>query len=190
MDPGEITLLLGELRDGNRQAESRLITLLYPDLRKIARRLMGRENPGHTLQTTALLHEAYIRMTSGASVDWKDRAHFLGMAAHLMRNILVDHARSKRAQRRGGVIARKISLDSIDLANDEKCDELLAIHEALSQLSEADDRAARVLEAHFFGGLGMEEISVWLDISTRTAKRDLSFAKAWVYQRLSSTARP
>jgi RNA polymerase sigma-70 factor (ECF subfamily) len=187
MAAGEITRLLCEIRDGNRKAENELVAILYPDLHKIAAKLMSRERSDHTLQTTALLHQAYLRLVEGKPGNFKDRAQFLGFAAHIMRNILIDHARARCAQRRGGPRSRGVSLEGIDVFADEHFEELLMINDALSLLSKEDSRAARVLESHVFGELSIEEIAVYIGTSPRTVKRDLSFAKAWVYQRLYSS---
>jgi RNA polymerase sigma-70 factor (ECF subfamily) len=189
MDSVDITVLLVKIREGNKNAQDQLVTALYPDLHAIASRLMRRESTGHSLQTTALLHQAYIRMTEGKPGDCTDRAHFLGFAALVMRNVLIDHARGKHAMARGGPSARKISLDNIDIFAEENFEELLAINEALTCLFQEDPRAARVLETQVFGGLSLQEIAAYVGISERTVKRDISFAKAWLYRRLSSTAK-
>ena len=181
---GEITRLLGEIRSGNRDAESELVAALYPDLHKIAARLMKGERSDHTLQTTALLNQAYLRLMEGNPGDFKDRAQFLGFSAHIMRNILIDHARARKARRRGGSHMRRVPIEDIDLFSEENFEEVLIVDDALSLLSKEDSRAARALESHVFGGLSVEEIAAYIGTSPRTVKRDLSFAKAWVYRQL------
>jgi len=181
---GEITRLLCEIRNGNRDAESELIAALYPDLHRIAVRLMKRERTDHTLQATALLHQAYLRLMEGNSGGFKDRAQFLGFAAHIMRNVLIDHARARSAGRRGGSHIRRVPIEDIDVFAEENFEEVLIVNDALSLLSKEDSRAARALESHVFGGLSIEEIAAYIGTSPRTVKRDLSFAKAWIYRRL------
>jgi RNA polymerase sigma-70 factor, ECF subfamily len=181
---GDITRLLGEIRNGNRDAESELVAALYPDLHRIAARLMKRERTDHTLQTTALLNQAYLRLMEGKPGDFKDRAQFLGFAAHIMRNILIDHARGRSAGRRGGPHIRRVPIEDIDIFAEENFEEVLIVNDALSLLSKEDSRAARALEGHVFGGLNIEEIAAYIGASPRTVKRDLSFAKAWIYRQL------
>ena len=184
MDTGEITGLLIKSREGDCVAQDRLTELLYPELRRIASRFMSRERAGHTLQTTALVHEAYIRIMDGDSLSFKDRSHILGLAAHVMRNLLIDHARAKLAQRRGGAERRDVPLDLLQLSGENSLEEILAIHTALEALAREDERCAKAIEGHFFGGLTIDELAAWLEVSTRTVKRDLAFAKAWLYTRL------
>jgi RNA polymerase sigma-70 factor (ECF subfamily) len=181
---GEITRLLCEIRNGNRNAESELVAALYPDLHRIAAHLMKRERTDHTLQTTALLNQAYLRLMEGNPGEFKDRAQFLGFAAHIMRNILIDHARARSARRRGGSNMRRVPIEDIDVFSEENFEEVLIVNDALSLLSKEDSRAARALESHIFGGLSIEEIAAYIGTSPRTVKRDLSFAKAWIYRQL------
>lgn len=185
--PGDITLLLAELRAGNSSAESRLLSLVYDELRRLARRYMRGERPDHTLQPTALVHEAYLRLAGQRGVDWQDRAHFFGVAAQLMRRILVDHARARNAEKRGGHEPR-IALDDALAFTEEKCAELLALDEALSRLAQRDPRQARVVELRFFGGLSEDEAAEVLGISTRTLKRDWSVARAWLFKEINKGA--
>jgi RNA polymerase sigma factor (TIGR02999 family) len=185
--PGDITLLLAELRAGNRSAESRLLPLVYDELRRQARRYMRGERPDHTLQPTALVHEAYLRLAGQREVAWQSRAHFFAVAAQLMRRILVDHARARKAEKRGGHEPR-IALEEGLGITQEKSAELLALDEALCHLAERDPRLARAVELRFFGGLSEKEAAEVLGISTRTLKRDWSFAQTWLYKEINPGA--
>lgn len=183
--PGDITILLAELRAGNRSAESRLLPLVYDELRRRARRYLRAERPDHTLQPTALVHEAYLRLAGQNGVDWQNRTHFFAVAAQVMRRILVDHARAHKAEKRGGHEPR-IALEEGLAFTEEKSAELLALDEALARLAERDPRQARVVELRFFGGLSEDEAAEVLGISTRTLKRDWSVARAWLYKEVRS----
>jgi len=185
MSTVDTTVLLTRIREGDRDARAELIEALYPELRAIAARLMRQESVGHTLQATAVVNEAFIRLTQGESGGWENRSHFLGAAAQAMRHVLVDHARAKCAGVRGGPHARKLGIEDIDIFAEENFAELLEINSALNALSQEDTRAARVLEARAFGGLSIEEISACMGVSQRTIKRDLSFARAWLYERMN-----
>jgi RNA polymerase sigma factor (TIGR02999 family) len=189
MDSGEVAESIQKFRSGDREAEARLLEMLYPELRLIASRMMRREAPGHTLQTTALIHEAYIRMADGCELDFEDRSQLLGLAARVMRNLLIDHARSKRAQRRGGPNRHKINLEGLELGKDSRLEDVLGVHEALEALAHEDERSAKALEGHYFGGLSEKELAAWLGVSVRTIKRDLEYARAWVYDRLSTAGK-
>jgi len=184
ISPGEVTNLLIELKNGNRDAESRLMPLVYGELRRLAGLYMRGERPGHTLQATALVHEAYLRLVGHEDVDWQNRAHFFGVAANLMRRILVDHARAKQAKKRGGG-DQKVSLDQAVLVRPEAPEQFLALDEALERLAKRDPRQARIVELRYFGGLSEEETAEVLQISVRTVKRDWSVARAWLYQQLN-----
>ena len=184
ISPGEVTNLLIELKNGNREAESRLMPLVYGELRRLAGLYMRGERPGHTLQATALVHEAYLRLVGYEDVDWQNRAHFFGVAANLMRRILVDHARAKQAKKRGGG-DQKVSLDQAVLVRPEAPEQFLALDEALERLAKRDPRQARIVELRYFGGLSEEETAEVLEISVRTVKRDWSVARAWLYQQLN-----
>jgi len=184
ISPGEVTNLLIELKNGNREAESRLMPLVYGELRRLAGLYMRGERPGHTLQATALVHEAYLRLVGYEDVDWQNRAHFFGVAANLMRRILVDHARAKQAKKRGGG-DQKVSLDQAVLVRPEAPEQFLALDEALERLAKRDPRQARIVELRYFGGLSEEETAEVLQISVRTVKRDWSVARAWLYQQLN-----
>jgi RNA polymerase sigma-70 factor, ECF subfamily len=185
--PGDITVLLSELRAGNRSAESRLMPLVYSELRRVARRYMRNERPDHTLEPTALVHEAYLRLVGQREINWQNRAHFFGVAAQLMRRILVDHARARKAEKRGGHES-KLALDEGLAFTEEKSAELLALDEALTRLSQRDPRLGRAVELRFFAGLSEEEAAEVLGISTRTVKRDWQTARAWLYKEIRKGA--
>jgi RNA polymerase sigma factor (TIGR02999 family) len=180
---GEITRLLTKLKGGNRQAESELVPLIYAELRRLARGYMRRERPDHTLQPTALVHEAYLRLMEESAVDWQSRAHFFAVAAQLMRRILVDHARAHQAAKRGGR-GPKTPLDEGLVFSKEKSGDLLALDEGLARLAELDPRQSRIVELRYFGGLSVEETAQVLSISVRTVKRDWAVARAWLYQEI------
>jgi RNA polymerase sigma-70 factor, ECF subfamily len=185
--PGDITVLLSELRAGNRSAESKLMPLVYSELRRVARRYMRSERPDHTLEPTALVHEAYLRLVGQREINWQNRAHFFGVAAQLMRRILVDHARARKAEKRGGHEPR-LALDEGLAFTEEKSAELLALDEALTRLSQRDPRLGRAVELRFFAGLSEEEAAEVLGISTRTVKRDWQTARAWLYKEIRKGA--
>ncbi|MEE8586507.1 MAG: sigma-70 family RNA polymerase sigma factor [Acidobacteriota bacterium] len=177
---GEITRLLDQLRDGDQEARERLIPLIYDELRQLASHYLGREPAGHTLQTTALVHETYLRMRDpGKDASWKDRVHFFALAATAMRRILVDHARSRHSQKRGGT-DRPLALDEVVVVEEGRLEEILAMDEALSRLSQWDLRQSRIVELRFFGGLTEKEIAQALGVSLRTVKRDWRLARAWL----------
>ncbi len=178
-NPGEITELLQQLRSGDQDAESKLLPLLYPELRRMAARIMSRERPEHTLQATALVHEAYIRLSGGKDQDWRNRAHFFALASHVMRQVLVDHARRTRSAKRGGA-QHRIQLSEAILVGSQDADRVLTISEAMDRLAKWDPRQCRVIEMRFFGGLTEQEIAEVLGVDTRTVKRDWKMAKAWL----------
>lgn len=179
-----VTALLSQLSAGNRQVEARLIPQVYEELRRMAAGYMRRERNDHTLQPTALVHEAYAQLVDRSHHDWHNRAHFLATAAQVMRHILVDHARAKRAGKRGGV-QHQITLDEALLPSTDRTAGILAIHQALERLSAFDPRQGRVVELHFFGGLTFEEIALVLELSERTVKREWSMARAWLRTELA-----
>jgi RNA polymerase sigma factor (TIGR02999 family) len=181
--PG-ITELLLAWNEGDESALERLMPLVYAELRRMARRYMAGESPGHTLQTTALVNEAYLRLIDQRKVRWRNRAHFYGVSAQLMRRILVDMARSRRYQKRGGH-ARKVALDDGHTMVKERDQDLVALDDALKTLADLDPRKARVVELRFFGGLSVEETAGVLDVSTDTVTRDWNAAKAWLYREVS-----
>jgi RNA polymerase sigma-70 factor (ECF subfamily) len=186
MDPltGEVTRLLVDLREGKKEAESQLLTLLYDELRRLAASYMRRERPDHTLQPTALVNEAYLCMVEQRQQNWGNRAHFMSVCAHIMRQILVDHARKRDADKRGGGDP-PLPLDESILSATLRPVELVALDEALSQLETFDPRQSRVVELRFFGGMTEEEISHVLGISVRTIKRDWNVARAWLYSEMT-----
>ncbi|MCA1814927.1 MAG: sigma-70 family RNA polymerase sigma factor [Acidobacteria bacterium] len=176
----EVTQLLIRLTDGDRAVLDELLPLIYGELRRVAAGYLRRESPGHTLQPTALVHEAYLRMVDQTQVRWQNRAHFLGVAAQMMRRILVDHARSRQAEKRGGALP-KLSLDENIDVSDERAAELVALDEALKKLAEIDPEKSRLVELRFFGGLSVEETAEVLGVSAPTVKRHWRMAKAWLY---------
>ncbi len=182
--PKSVTQLLVELSQGDQQALGALMPLVYDELHRLARSYMRRERPGHTLQTTGLVHEAYLRLV-GQNANWTNRAHFLGIAAQMMRRILVDHAKSNRRAKRGGG-AIKVTLDAPALVSKDADAELIALEEALNRLSNIDPQRARIVELRFFGGLSNEEASKVLGISTATVQRQWAGARAWLYHELKN----
>jgi RNA polymerase sigma factor (TIGR02999 family) len=154
--------------------------VVYAELRRLAGSYMRKERADHTLQATALVHEAYLKLVEQRSVNWQSRAHFFGVAAQLMRRILIDHARGHTRQKRGGD-DQKVSLDEALIFSEQQADELLAVDDSLNQLAKIDPRQAKVVEMRFFGGLSIEEAAEALQVSPKTVKRDWSVAKAWLY---------
>jgi RNA polymerase sigma factor (TIGR02999 family) len=181
--PGEVTQLLLQLRQGNKQAEEQLIPLVYGELRRIAAIHLRHESPQHSLQPTALVHEAYIRLTGTKDVNWQDRSHFFAVAATIMRRILVDHARATRALKRGSSWD-PVSLNDAILPAPDRAPEILALDEALTRLEKLDGRQSKIVELRFFAGLNEEETGSALGITARTVRRDWRVAKAWLYKEL------
>jgi RNA polymerase sigma factor (TIGR02999 family) len=177
--PGEVTTLLSAWRAGDEDAFERLISIVYADLRRIASRYMRSENEGHTLQATALVHEAYLRLTTERERTWENRAHFFGVAAQIMRNLLVDHARRAMAAKRGGG-ADAFPLESAAELSGVAPGDLLALDKALQRLAEVDPRASRIVELRYFVGLTIEEIAQVIETSPRTVKREWATAKMWL----------
>ncbi len=176
----EVTRLLIRLTEGEGAVLDDLLPLVYAELRRLAANYLRRERPGHTLQPTALVHEAYLRLIDQTQVHWQNRAHFFGVAAQMMRRILVDHARSQQAEKRGGEY-QKFSLDeNIDVSG-ERASDLVALDEALERLAQIDPDKSRVVELRFFGGLSVEETAEVLGVSAPTVKRHWRLAKAWLY---------
>ena len=184
MDTGQgVTELLRRAGAGDRGALDRALPLVYDELRRLARRQLRREAEGHTLNTTALVHEAYIRLVDQTRAEWRDRAHFLAVASTAMRRVLVDHARRHHAAKRGN--GARVPLEQLEgLAADERVELLVALDEALVRLAALDPRQARVVECRFFGGLTEEETAEALGIGLRTAKRDWAKARSWLYHEL------
>jgi len=178
-----VTTLLRAWSDGDETALERLLPLVEAELRRLARRRMAGERRGHTLQPTALVNEAFLRLVDARSVPWQDRAHFFGISARLMRRVLVDHARSRGYQKRGGGIQRVTLTDGLALAAERTLD-LVALDRALEELGAIDARKARVIELRFFGGLSVEETAEALHVSTDTIKRDWRLAKLWLLRQL------
>jgi RNA polymerase sigma factor (TIGR02999 family) len=179
----EVTQLLADLEAGRPEAEKQLLPLVYDELRRVAAGYMRRERPGHTLQATALVHEAYIQLVDQTRVTWRNRAHFFAVAAQLMRRILVDHARSHNAQKRGGP-APKLSLEEAGALLDDRDVALEALDDALTTLGHLDPRQGRVVELRFFGGLTVEETAEVLGISAPTVEREWRMARAWLHSQL------
>ncbi len=180
----QVTQLLGDWRSGDGSALEKLIPLVQPELQRLARHYMSRERPGHTLQATALLDDAYLQLADKTHPQWQNRAHFFAVAAQLMRRIMVDHARQRNAAKRGGG-AIKISLDECAAVTETRADELLALDEAMERLATFDRRKAQVVEMRYFGGLTTEEIADVLKIHVNTVMRDWPAARAWLLAALS-----
>jgi len=184
---GDITALLRRLSDGDQSVEAQLIPLVYEHLRRTASRYLRSERDGHTLQTTDLVHEAYVRLRDGPQLVWADRVHFFAVAATVMRRVLVDAARSRKSLKRGGnadVFA--LSVEAVADPHIDDREKILAVDAALSRLADLDSRQARIVELRFFAGMTMEEISEVLRISIRTVKRDWRLARAWLYGELAT----
>ena len=182
----EVSQLLRAWSNGEPTAADRLMPLVYEELRRMARRQMRGQRAGHTLQTTALIHEAYLRLVNESDVGWQNRAHFFGVAAKAMRHILVDHARSRQAAKRGGG-ARHVTLDEAAVASAEPA-ELVALDDALQSLAAFDQRKSQIVEFKYFGGLTVEEIAHVLRVSPETVARDWRLARGWLLRELSKTS--
>ena len=182
--PNEVTLLLIAWSDGDQAALDKLVPLVYEELHRLAHRYISRERPGNTLQTTALAHEAYLRLVDVKSVHWKNRAHFFAVAAQTMRHILVDLARARQNLKRGGG-AQQVSLDEDLVALPERGMDMLALDEALSRLAALNPRQSQVVELRYFGGLTEEEVAEVIKISPRTVRSDWRLAKVWLYRELN-----
>jgi RNA polymerase sigma factor (TIGR02999 family) len=180
----EFTALLAEYRSGDREAGKQLAVVVYQELRRIAQYYLQQERSDHTLQATALVHEAYVRLFSGGDCAWRDRTHFFNVAARQMRRLLIDYARAEQAEKRyGGKL--KVSLEVLTGVADERDEDLIALDEALGRLEALYPRASRAVELRFFGGLTEKETADVLEISTATLKRDWDFARAWLYRQIS-----
>lgn len=176
-----LTGLLVEWGEGDKAALNRLMPLVYDELRRIAHRYVQRERDGHTLQTSALVNEAYIRLAGQQNVDWQNRAHFFGVTAQVMRHILIDHARRRRYTKHGGDV-RQVPIEDATEMSVQRASELIALDEALQELSKIDQRKCLVVELRYFGGLSLEETAEVLRISSMTVRREWRAAKAWLYR--------
>src|SRR5438105_14422850 len=183
VSPHRVPQLLADWRHGDDAALAELTPLVYEELRRLAHHQMGGERPDHTLQTTALVNEAYLRLADQTNPSWQNRAHFFALAARAMRQILVDYARSQRSQKRGGG-ALKVELDEAAIVSPAQSKEIVDLHEALERLATLDSRKAQVVELQYFGGLNYEEMAEVLKISRVTVRRDWEFARLWLYTEL------
>lgn len=183
----EVTQLLINWGNGDKAALDQLIPLVHAELRRLARRYMARENPGHTLQTSALINEAYLRLVEQEPVPWQNRAHFFAVAAQLMRHILVDHARRQSYAKHGGG-AHNVSLDEAALRLDQRTAEVVALNDALDTLATLDRRKSQIVELRFFGGLTIDETAEVMKISSPTVQREWRAAKAWLRRELNKSA--
>ncbi|NNF15038.1 MAG: sigma-70 family RNA polymerase sigma factor [Gemmatimonadetes bacterium] len=181
---GDVTLLLKELSGGNQKALEDLVPLVYEELRVIARHQLVGEAEGHTLNATAIVHEAYVRLAKLDRIEWQDRAHFFAIASQAIRRVLVDYAIRRNAIKRGGG-RKRVDLTKVPLFEDSDADAVLALNQALERLRALDDRQVRVVECRFFGGMSIEETALALDVSKATVKRDWVLARAWLNRELS-----
>jgi RNA polymerase sigma factor (TIGR02999 family) len=182
-EPSNVTELLNRMRGGDRQAGDEVAGLVYGELRRIASREMRHERPGHTLQTTALVHEAYMRLAGSESLEIQDRGHFFAVASQQMRRILVDHARAGSAQRRGGG-ALKVDFEKLQVAAPEQSIDVLLLDESLKELERLEPRAAKVVELRYFGGYTDKEVVEALGVSLATVRREWEFARSWLFDRM------
>jgi RNA polymerase sigma factor (TIGR02999 family) len=179
----DVTQVLEQLRNGDKRAADKLLPLVYDEFRALARHYLAQERANHTLQPTALVHEAYLKLVDQSRVDWQGRSHFFAVAAQAMRRILVDHARSRQRDKRGGGRAR-VLLDEAVALSPQKDEDVLALDEALERLAQLDPRQAKVVELRFFGGMNVEEVAAALQVSKRTVEGDWTFARAWLSREL------
>jgi RNA polymerase sigma factor (TIGR02999 family) len=183
--PGtNVTRLLSDVAGGNSSAADELLPLVYDQLRAVAQQRMGAERPGHTLQATALVHEAFLRLVGPRELPWHSQAHFYAAAAEAMRRILVDHARTRKREKRGGSRSR-VALNVVDLAASEDCEEILALDEAFRRLEQQEPEMAAVVRLRFYAGLSVDQTAEALDLSPRTVDRRWKFARAWLFRELS-----
>lgn len=180
----EITQILQDWNEGNEDAKERLLPFVYDELKRQARFFMSRERVNHTLQPTALVHEAFLRLSEQSGIDWQNRKHFFGIASRLMRQILVDHARTHGAAKRGSSPIH-FSLDDVQIPVEDRAGSILALDEVLQNLAEFDERQAKIVEMRFFGGMSNREIAEHLDISERTVGREWQSARLWLYRELN-----
>ena len=187
MSAGEVTGLLADWRNGDQAALNRLLPLVYDELRRLARSQMRAERPDHLLQTTALVHEAYLRLVAQKSIGWETRVHFFAVAAQVMRHILVDYARARVRVKRGGA-AEVLPLHDVAVMSDERAEELIAVHLALDNLTALDPRKGKVFELRYFGGMSVDEAAGALSVSPATVARDWRMAKAWLRREIGAGA--
>ena len=180
----EVTQILHDWSDGDQQAPERLMPLVYDEMRRLARSFLARERGGHTLQPTALVNEAYLRLVDQTRVNWQNRAHFYSIASSMMRRVLIDHARAHATEKRGGT-AIHLSLEDVQVPLEQRAASFVALDEALKKLEQMDERKCKVVEMRFFGGLSDEEIAQVLGVTTRTVLRDWKKARLWLYRELS-----
>ncbi len=180
----EVTQILQNWSGGDQKAPERLMPFVYDEMRRLARVFLAKERGNHTLQPTALVHEAYVRLVDQTRVNWQNRAHFYGIAASMMRRVLIDHARAHVTDKRGGATIR-LSIDDVQVPVEERAAALLDLDEALERLKEMDERKCKIIEMRFFGGLSDEEIAEALGVSTRTVLRDWKTARLWLYRELT-----
>lgn len=183
----DVTQLLVAWGNGDQAARDRLMSVVYDELHRLAQRYMRRESPGHTLQTSALVNEAFLRLVDQKNVQWQNRAHFYGIAAQMMRRILVDYARSRSSSKRGGGV-HELSLEETLIVSNERTAEVVAVHEALDELTKFDARKGQIVELRFFAGLSIEETAEVLGVSPGTVMRDWTLAKAWLRKEISPEA--
>lgn len=181
-EPREVTQLLAKLSAGESEASSRLIQLVYGELRAMAHGCMRRERPGHTLQATGLVHEAYLRL-AGQDIQWQNRAHFFGIAARVMRRVLLDYAREHRAKKRSG--GKQVTLEDRLIVSQERLEDILILDECIEKLAAIDPQQSRLIEFRFYAGMSVEETSEVMGISTATVKREWSYAKAWLAREMN-----
>jgi RNA polymerase sigma-70 factor, ECF subfamily len=187
-EDGEVTLLLKAMKNGDESAAGKLLPLVYTELHRLAKSYMRRERPDHTLQPTALINEAYLRLARD-NVDWQSRQHFIGVAANVMRRLLVDHARAHNAEVRAGGLQR-VELEEGVMTSSERSSEVLALHEALTTLEGVDALQAKVVELRYFGGFSVEEIGTLLEMSPRTVKRHWALARIWLLKQMKKPRDP
>lgn len=183
--PNEVTRMLVAWSNGDEAARDQLMPLVYDELHRLAKQYMNRERPGHTLQTSALVNEAFLRLVDQRDVHWQNRAHFFGIAAQMMRRILVDYARNRRYAKRGGD-ARQVSLNEVAIVSGERVAEVVALDDALKGLAQFDLRKSQIVELRFFGGLSIDETAEVLAVSPGTVMRDWTLAKAWLRREMTA----
>jgi RNA polymerase sigma factor (TIGR02999 family) len=186
---GDVTVLLSQLRAGKKDAADQLVPLIYDELRRIAGAQMKRERSGHTLQATAVVNEAYMRLAGEQEIQWQNRAHFFAIAARVMRQVLLDYARQRHAGKRGGEGARKVDIDAELIVEDGRLEDVIAIDELLGRLNEIDPQHARIAELRYFAGLNVDETAEAMGTSATTVKREWRLAKAWLHRELTARSR-